>query len=887
MIHAALRAAQSLAQALHHNSEPPTPQSTRQLHTAALQGLYQLITYRVLLAGNASPSTPPNINHSAEALDTLDQAANALGGWHLVDAHTLGQIHQHMLAHHLEHTPQGPRFAQAPGAKRKTQGSYYTPPSLVERLLQTTLDPIIHRTTQSTDARQQLLQITVCDPSCGTGHFLLAAAQRLIDALTQDGHLTHAQAHQHVATHCLYGVDMDPFAVQLCQLALWRLARTPNTPLDTFNTRIKLGNALLGAPPNPPPRTAPWITALPGDDPTLARQQRTQLQRTTAQESLHISTTAQADAWCAAFLWPRHQQAPPPITAVTDLTPQQSQTVAAVAGEHHFFHWHLAFPQVFERGGFNAILANPPWERLKLQEKEFFATRAPHIANAPKAATRRALIAKLPQQNPALHRLLTQARRHADGQRHFVRQSGLYPLCAHGDLNAYALFAELYSRLIAPDGRIGAILPSGIATDRTTRFYFQDLMNQRRLESLYHFDNRKRLFQGVGTMVTFCLMTITGSPGPQDHTTDFVFFAHHPDELDAPERRFALGAEHIATLNPDTLTCPIFPTATDAAIALDVHQRLPILVKESSPAHNPWGLRFTTLFHMTNDSHHFKTAAELDKEGFVRRRSHYHHRDGRHFIPLLEAKMIHHFNPRHGDFDGATAKGHKLPEADPARLADPTYQPTGRYWVSQQSLQNALPNGWHRRWFIGWRDICRSTDERTVITSAVPPFAVANNLPVSQIERSELAACFVACASSMALDFMARFKVGGAHLNLFIAKQLPFVPPQRFDEPAPWQADQSLRQWITPRALELIYTCDTLSDFARDCGHQGPAHSWDIERRKALRAQLDAAFFKLFGLARPQVLRALDSFAVLKRKEMRLHGSFQSAEAIMNHFDRL
>lgn len=141
---------------------------------------------------------------------------------------------------------------------------------------------------------------------------------------------------------------------------------------------------------------------------------------------------------------------------------------SASANQYRFFPWHLEFPSVFGadgKGGFDVILGNPPWERVKLQEKEWFAERSPEIATAPNAATRKRLIAKLEENNPRLLAEFYGAQRQAEGESHFLRNTDLYPLCARGDINLYAVFAERMRNSLNLTGRVGGLFPSGLVTD--------------------------------------------------------------------------------------------------------------------------------------------------------------------------------------------------------------------------------------------------------------------------------------------------------------------------------------------------------------------------------------------------------------------------------------
>src|SRR5256884_3486155 len=148
-----------------------------------------------------------------------------------------------------------------------------------------------------------------------------------------------------------------------------------------------------------------------------------------------------------------------------------------LAQQYQFFHWHLAFPDVFRIpatdeipeneqtgwvGGFDVVLGNPPWERIKIQEKEWFASRRPDIANAANAAQRRKMISTLVHEAPELYKVFMEDQRQAMGESHIIRDSSRYPLCGRGDINTYAVFAENMRLIVKLTGRVGCIVPSGI-----------------------------------------------------------------------------------------------------------------------------------------------------------------------------------------------------------------------------------------------------------------------------------------------------------------------------------------------------------------------------------------------------------------------------------------
>lgn len=896
----------------------------------------------------------------------------------------LGSVYEALLELHPEVNVPARTFALSSGggSERKTTGSYYTPGSLIQCLLDSALDPVVGEALRKPDPEAALLALRVCDPACGSGHFLVAAAHRLAKRLAairtgdeEPSPEAQRTALRDVIGHCLYGVDVNPMAVELCKVSLWMEALEPGKPLSFLDHRILCGNSLLGATPALLADGIPdeAFKALEGDDKKVVTELRKQnRQQRKGQETLFVDTSTSvdnvalartltdidhladdslsavrakeeryqgfsqsaeyrraklaADAWCAAFVC-RKVRGVPAITHDVfvrlsrdpESVPQTLRAkIERLAGEYRFFHWHLAFPEVLTTttdattgpddgpgwsGGFDVVLGNPPWERIKLQEQEFFATRSPEIAQAQNAAARKRMIKQLMEDDPALHIAYLEALRRAEGESHLVRNSGRYPLCGRGDVNTYAVFAETKRTLVGPRGRVGTIVPSGIATDDTTKFFFQDLMEARSLVALYDFENRAKLFPAVDSRMKFSLLTLTGRAAPATKGAEFAFFCHQTDDLRDPERRFVLSAEDIALLNPNTRTCPVFRTRRDAEITKGIYRRVPVLIREGPPEENPWGVSFLRMFDMSNDSHLFRTRAELEADGwllegnvFVRGGETAGHGAGpneaedaaesrrERYLPLYEAKMIHHFDPRWATYDGLETR-----DMTPAEKADPSAVALPRYWVPEAEVDARLKGRWDRGWLMGWRDICRNTDVRTVIASVVPRVGTGDTLLLA-FPRGALVALvplLAACLDSMACDYAARQKIGGTHLKYHVFRQLAVLPPEVYEQPSPWSLNETVAEWMLARVLELVYTSWDLEPFARDCGYGGSPFSWDEERRFQLRCEVDAAFFHLYGIERDDVDYIMDTFHVVKQNDETRFGEYRTKKGVLGAYSEL
>jgi hypothetical protein len=435
------------------------------------------------------------------------------------------------------------------------------------------------------------------------------------------------------------------------------------------------------------------------------------------------------------------------------------------------------------------------------------------------------------------------------------------------------------------------IVPSGIATDDTTKEFFHELVETRALTSFFEFENNG-FFMGIGQghMVRFALVTLSGR-NLRNKSGEFLFRGQSIGELADGDRRLSLTPNDFVLMNPNTLTSPIFRTRRDATIARGVYTRVPILVNESIPLGGPWRANFRQgLFNMASDSAVFATREELEVEGWLLKGNTFERDEGR-YLPLYESKMVHQFTHRYGDHGLLSTResGHVLPQPADAQLADPAYVPMPRYWVSQSEVERRLEGRAATGWLIGWRDVTDArASARTVVACVLPRVGIGHNLPLlfPGVEPQQVA-CLVGALNSLALDYVARQKVAGLHLTFFIISQLPVLAPEIFEQSAPWDRPVTTRDWIAQRVLELTYTADDLAGFARDLGWYGAPFRWDPERRELLRAELDAAFFHLYGVVRDDVEYVLSTFPVVRRSEERTHGEFRTKRLVLERYDAL
>lgn len=555
--------------------------------------------------------------------------------------------------------------------------------------------------------------------------------------------------------------------------------------------------------------------------------------------------------------------------------------------------WRAIFPVVFDRGeqsGFDCVIGNPPWERLKLQEREFFAFSDPSIAGAVSAAARRKMIAALEKTNPDLYNRYLDAGRAADRTLAHVRASGNFPLTAQGDINTYMLFAELARKIVSAEGRVGLLVPSGICTDNTTRECFNALIDGKSLVSLYDFENRRKIFRDVDNRFKFCTLVFEGA-ATEHKAADFAFFCHSMDDLDQKSRHIKLSAADIALLNPNTRTCPIFRTRRDAQLTKAIYRNVPVLVDKSRRSGgNPWGVRFVRMFDQTNDAELFHARGQLAELGLKQQGNRWAKGD-RMFLPLYEAKMVQAYDHRAASVVVASGNWVRQGQTEETSLVshqNPEFVVQPRWWVEDAEVDKRI-GGSVQPAYLCYKDVTSPTNQRTMIAALVPHVALVNSAPLMLTGDGitpRLLCCLLATLNSLAYDFVARQKVGGVHLNYFIVKQLPTFPPERYAERCPWSKRHTLEKWISDRALKLTCTADDMLPFAAAAGLDPPVHRWIAVERADLLAELDAAYFHLYGLTRDDVEYILTTFQA-HRPDATSPDLFSRGTPILEAYDRL
>lgn len=894
-----------------------------------------------------------------------DKAGMVPVNWRAMETEELGSVYESLLELQPQLGDNGKSLnfaseaAEQKGNQRKTSGSYYTPDSLVQALLDTALDPVLDKTeAEADDPEKGLLKLSVIDPACGSGHFLLAAARRIatrVARIRADGTPSLADfrhALRDVARSCLHGVDRNPMAVELTKVALWIETVDPGLPLGFFDAQIRCGDALLGvfdlkvlqdgipdaaykpltgddkdtakyylqvnkdakkgqggfdfgtgqvAMPEMKPLAVDFsgIRELPENTVEQVDAKAKRFEQLRGRQAVARARIA-ADLYVAAFLLPKCGGAPAGPSARTVPTTEElwlalnqgeirevMADAPEIARRARAFHWQLEFPDVMQHGGFDVVLGNPPWERVKLQEQEFFALKDAAIATAKNAAVRKKLIEQLDQTNPRLAREWRDALRSAATESHFMRESGRFPRGGVGDVNTYAVFTDLAWQTVHPSGRAGLIIPNGLVVGFTYREFLRQLLAEKSLVSFYGFENEDKIFKDVHNETKFGLLTI-GGKDVQIEQPWFTAHIRQPAEIFDPAKRYALTVDEIRAINPNTLNLPAFRWSRDAEVTAAIHMAAPILIHKdgNTVTANPWNASMATLFHMSGASENFLDHADIEHQISSRDGALAVLANGQRVYPLYEGKIFWHFDHRYGTYEAQTEKQANkgvLPRVSTDQHGDPEYRVQPRYWVDANLTDSALKNEARREWFFSWRDV--GISERTLICTIIPRTATGDKAPVLFVDQPpNLIAALSALLSSLVADYAVRQRA--INIKFFVLEQTPVLSPTQLNQSEKWLGTTPV-EWLAPRVLELCYTNVELAAFARDLEFAGGPFAWNIERRLMIQAEIDAATLHLYGLDIEQAEWILDSFTVLRRYEERDHGEFRTKRLVLTAYDAM
>jgi hypothetical protein len=636
---------------------------------------------------------------------------------------------------------------------RKTTGTFYTPQPIADYMVRRTLGPLVRHATPD-----RILELRIVDPAMGSGAFLVAACRFLASAYetalvraggchaSDIGDGERAGIRRAIAARCLYGVDLNPMAVQLARLSLWLATLAADRPLSFLDHRLQVGDSLLGAwlaqlchPPTARQRrgsdgTLPLfgdeavshalrealpirfsLEATPNDTVEQVREKERALAHLTGRDAALSRWKRIAHLWCAAWFTDAASAAPASAfgslsdAVLTGRSALPSRTAARYLDEADFigdtrrlFHWELEFPEVFfdrdgarlPRAGFDAVIGNPPWDMIR--------------ADTGAAAAR------------------SRARLDLTRVIRFTRDAGVYTAQSGGHANRYQLFVERAIALTRDGGRLGLVLPSGFATDQGSAALRRLLLSRCRVDALVGMDNHRGVFP-IHRSVRFLMVSASAGGSTGDVACRL--------DLDDPASLESLGEEtsraqfpiHVSPALLERISGPDLALPNlHSAIDLAIVERVASLFQPLGSA-GGWAVRFGRELNASDDRAAFRPAGRG--------------------LPIVEGK---HVEPFHVALDSAR---HGITAADARRL---------------------LRSDRHERPRLAYRDVASATNRLTLIAAVLPAHCVSTHTvfclrtPLPSFAQHLLCGLF----NSFVVNYLVRLRVT-MHVTTGTVERLP------------------------------------------------------------------------------------------------------------------
>jgi len=657
------------------------------------------------------------------------------------------------------------------GEVRKSSGTFYTPRAITEYLVRHTLRPLVENATA-----EGILRLKVLDPAMGSGALLVEACRYLAAAYeaalvrergcfaSEIGESDRAGFRRLVAQHCLYGVDLNPMAVQLARLSMWLTTLARDRPLSFLDHRFVTGDSLVGATLEDVARQPPGrgrsrralgplplfevadeaaamravvpvrvrLAETPDDSAEAVRAKERLLASTRTPASAMTALRSVADLWCACWFWAGTSPPQPGPAEFGDLaaalrsggaslperiTRPRLDEARRIAGKRRFLHWTLEFPEVYvdhdgaplDAPGFDAIIGNPPWEMVRGDTGDDEARGARRDSAA----------------------LLTR----------FVRQSGVYKACVEGHANQYQLFVERGVSLLKRGGRLGLVLPWGLATDHGSAALRRLLFERCATDAIVGFDNSGGIFP-IHRGVRFLLLST--SPGAATREVRCRLGERSPSVLDQPDTDSAPGADGGRGI---TLTPALLRRLSGPGLAIPyIRRREELQILERLVSAHPamadergWAARFGRELNRSDD----KALFSGRKTG----------------MPVVEGKHVEPFG---------------------VRIEECSLRIRSAGVLSRPALLDAV--GRHR---LAYRDVASATNRLTLISAIVPPGAITVHTLYCLKDPMPLDDQIVLCGllNSFVANFLVRLWVT-THLGSATVERLPVPRPAAASEAA-------------------------------------------------------------------------------------------------------
>jgi len=814
----------------------------------------------------------------------------------------------------------GDVFLKSASNSRKTTASYYTEPVLSQPLVKASVDHAIAAAIArgNTDGRA-FMDLKILDNACGSGHFLVEALGYLTDLalarLDTDTALQQLVNEERtkiteqlqflnlgyvpedaqilkraLLKRCIFGVDLNPFAVELARLSLWMDSFIFGTPLSFIEHHVQHGNSLMGASVQDfidynaveVAQDDMFVDNLGAkfDELHTVMQELDAMRDTTTEEverskalwkdtitpklkllSRALSFVCTGRAMLAegdAKAWEALKKTPDIITQLFDETRARStalRLVEAYAAKYHFFHFEVAFPEAFAGGkkGFDIIVGNPPWDKTKFSDTDFFPQYCSNyrsLKNTEKAAVQKRLL-----ESAHIASAYAAAKRDMEvADDYYTATSPLNK--GAGDGNLFRLFVERNLGLLAQGGSLNYVLPSALMFEEGSTILRKHIFTHCQMPFFWSFENKKGIFADVHRSYKFALMQLVSTPPDSalPGTIDTAFYVLDAAELNDPARHVPYPVETLKALSPEHWALMELRNGADLVLLEKCYAAFPALSED-------W-LDFRRELHMTDDKDLF-----IENEALG-------------LLPLYEGKMIwqysHVFETAQYWLD-ATAFDERLKSKELHRMAQDLRVPKSE--VAQHGPAIRYDREFVR---MGFRTVASDTNERTLIFSLLPKHCGSGNSMFVNTPKyyslgadgqvkvqavSALRLLFgLAWFNSVPVDWIARQMIQ-INVNKTYLYRLPMPQPSDDEiRSTPSYAQLAKNALLLTLAAPSPHAWDDFGELAPLFGVQRSDPPHTAKAQDTLRAENDKLVAGLYGITDTELAHLLQSFKVMANK---------------------
>lgn len=877
---------------------------------------------------------------------TIDEQILRAVDYKNLGAEELGSVYEALLELNPKITLDPPTFSleTLAGSERKTTGSYYTPDSLVQSLLETALEPVLYEALKSKNPEQAILALKFCDPAMGSGHFLIAAAHRTAKKLAavrtgEDEPSPNAMQHalRDVISNCVYGVDINPMAVELCKFSLWLEALEPGMPLSFIDHHIKCGNSLLGTTPalmrDGIPNEA--FKPIEGDDKDYCSEWKkvNKRERETQTEDLfrysdepwknlgnlainltqiidipndsieNIHKKEQkyaelvnsqgyefgkllADSWCASFVWKKTKEFDYPITEEVfrkiekspfNISKWMKEEIERLSKQYQFFNWHLEFPDVFQV----PLQSNG----VDHKQNEWVGGFSVMLGNPP-----------WEKLQPEEVKFFAGLNSDISNEKDAKKRKELIKKLAVADIYLYELWIEYQnkieriSRYIIECGLYEYSAKGNINLYKIFTDLSRSLINANGMCGIV--SQSGLLTDDLSKDFFYDLMSKYQIQSVFDFVNTKKIFDIHGQMrfclLTLTNRQVNEAVFKFYLLDVDEIHSDknvICMNINDIELINPNTKNCPLVTDKNS---------FELIKSIYSRSIILKSYSASVKSlniGFwgemfnMTRATKYRWDEideNINFLPLYESKYFHQFDPKFAAFNDCDEekriKGITNYFSSSNKKSDLKME--FRFYVNEEEVTDKCKRyNLEKNWILAFRSVTSATNERTIISTILPRYGMSNSINIALTNDAELAAYICFCCNTYLCDFIASSKVGNQNLNIYIIEQLPIYNYSELIE--------EKKKFIKDRLLELIFFTDLLKDFANDYSYSNQKFIWNEDRRFIMRCELDALYFHLYEIERDDVDYIMETFPIVKRRDEEKFGEYRTKKLILEIYDEM